>query len=129
MIETNFLTLVINNGARQSISAAGAVNDGAAIGASRVRAGVDFFGRLDSLRIWNVAKADFADYQDANRNLDYQVPRVATGMAAHYIFDDAGQTIQDFAMEVNNWNHGWLYAAVLQNGDANNLVIDVRMHR
>ena len=122
--ENNYLALFLDNGARVSLNTVGAVNPGTMIGQSRVRVGEKFHGRLDSVRIWNIAKPDFGDYLDATRNRDYHVPRIASGMVAHYIFDDGGQSLQDFAMEVDNWNHGWLYAAVLQGQDANNLVIE-----
>ena len=75
--------------------------NGDAVGISEVRVGEGFLGKLDAVRFWAAARDDFSDFKDAAENAisDY----VPNGLMASFIFDDGGETAQNFAVAQDDW--------------------------
>ena len=119
--EARKLTIAVNNGAPNPKSTATAVPAAKIAGISRVRigseeAGKGFIGEIDAVRFWNIAKADFNDYMQADMLTMSSTPLLSMGLVAYYICDDGGETVQDFAVALDDWSIGWHNAGILVNG-------------
>ncbi|MBR5024080.1 MAG: S8 family serine peptidase, partial [Victivallales bacterium] len=120
--EARKLMIAVNNGAPNPKSTATAVPAAKIAGISRVRlgseeAGKGFIGELDAVRFWNIAKADFSDYMQADMLTMSSTPLLSMGLVAYYIFDDGGETAQDFAVALDDWNLSWFNAGVLNGAE------------
>ncbi|MBR4219855.1 MAG: S8 family serine peptidase, partial [Victivallales bacterium] len=105
------LSVLINNEVSNTTECNGIRMNGDAVGISEVRVGEGFLGKLDAVRFWAAARDDFSDFKDAAENAisDY----VPNGLMASFIFDDGGETAQNFAVAQDDWKEGWLNAAKL----------------
>ncbi|HOG49577.1 MAG TPA: hypothetical protein PKY10_03220, partial [Lentisphaeria bacterium] len=64
---------------------------------------------MDAVRVWNIAKVNFADFLSS---AEWAVWGYAPlGLVANYIFDDGGVTAQDFAQDQQDWKRGWRFAS------------------
>ena len=66
---------------------------------------------VDNLMIWNVAKT-VADIKTLVENTTIGTGDITTGLVAQYLFDDGGETAEDFCRAEDWWNN-WQYAGVL----------------
>ena len=120
--EARKLMIAVNNGAPNPKSTATAVPAAKIAGISRVRIGSEepgkgFLGEIDAVRFWNIAKADFNDYMQADMLTMSSTPLLSMGLVAYYIFDDGGETAQDFAVALDDWNLGWINAGLLNGAE------------
>ena len=120
--EARKLMIAINNGAPNPKSTATAVPAAKIAGISRVRIGSEepgkgFIGEIDAVRFWNIAKTDFSDYMQADMLTMSSTPLLSMGLVAYYIFDDGGETAQDFAVALDDWNLGWINAGLMNGAE------------
>ncbi|MDY0177615.1 MAG: LamG-like jellyroll fold domain-containing protein, partial [Lentisphaeria bacterium] len=84
------------------------------VGQASQHIGKGFQGSIEALRIWNYAKAGFADrFDSANHALFGYVP---AGLQASFIFDDGGDSAQNYALPQSDWFNAWSNAMQMQTG-------------
>ncbi|MFA6724256.1 MAG: LamG-like jellyroll fold domain-containing protein, partial [Lentisphaeria bacterium] len=110
----NSLSLYLDNQRVASNNYSGLQISFKQIGKVEQQLGGGFVGYIDSLRIWNAAKANFADrYDSANHAVMGTVPG---GLVASFIFDDGGKSAQNYALPAKDWLNAWSNAIELASG-------------
>ncbi|MBQ4479809.1 MAG: S8 family serine peptidase, partial [Victivallales bacterium] len=76
--------------------------------ATTIVAANGFTGDIYTARIWDIACNGFDDYE----NIGATLPLTEYGLVAGYLFDDGGETVEDFT-KPSDWLTGWQNAAIL----------------
>ncbi|MDY0177415.1 MAG: LamG-like jellyroll fold domain-containing protein, partial [Lentisphaeria bacterium] len=77
------------------------------------RGGNSLKGAIFSVRIWTVGRP----LAEIAANYDADFPSDMSGLAALFLFDDGGESIENYA-ETKDWLSGWRHAARIESGNS-----------